>query len=506
MISRRSWSPFTPYCTPLRHPGLIVTCLTGFVGLPAHFSVAASSEPVDLERLTGKLLPAVLISEQPTPTRSLSTMMQQLGVTGISIAVFKNARIIAKKSTGVVTHNGRAIDSQTLFQAGSISKPVAAVATMQLAQAGFVDLDHDVNTYLKEWKLPTNEFTSTEKVTLRRIMSHTAGMTVHGFWGYPEGAAIPDTVSVLDGQPPANSPPIRVDVEPGSIWRYSGGGYTVIQKLLEDVTGAAFPDLLQDKVLQPARMNRSTFSAIQLNQSETNIAQPHDETGVLIEGGPRVHPEYAAAALWTTASDLAHFAMAIALSANANNEATLLSPETTAEMLTPVSPGEWSLGFQVGGAEETPYFWHSGGTRGYRSLLVSYQHGDGVAILTNGSHGDQIAASVLRTLASHYEWESFKPRSLKVIELTEDQIRPFAGSYQLPSGTVITFSVLDGKLIAEDPYHGRVVVLAEGAQHFFWPNHDTQAEFQSSTAGHVKQVAITINGTKMLGELIQIDD
>ena len=93
-----------------------------------------------------------------------------------------------------------------------------------------MDLDTDVNVYLKSWKLPANEIMAGTKVTIRELLTHTAGLTVHGFAGYASDAAIPSLVQILNGEKPANSAAIRVDTEPGTRWRYSGGGYVIIQQ------------------------------------------------------------------------------------------------------------------------------------------------------------------------------------------------------------------------------------------------------------------------------------
>ena len=151
------------------------------------------------------------------------------------------------------------VTPETLFQAASISKPVAAVAALFYVEKGLLDLDKDVNLKLKSWKVPSNEFTQNNKVTLRGILSHTAGLTVHGFPGYRFDKPVPSLVQVLDGEKPANTAAIRVDMTPGSKWRYSGGGYTVMQQLLIDVVKKPFPRIVKEAVLDPFGMTLSTY-------------------------------------------------------------------------------------------------------------------------------------------------------------------------------------------------------------------------------------------------------
>jgi CubicO group peptidase (beta-lactamase class C family) len=188
------------------------------------------------------------------------TQMARRHIPGLSLAIVQNGRIAAARAYGVADESTHApVSPATLFQAGSISKPVSALAALHLVEAGRLSLDGDVNTQLTGWKVPDNRFTATERITLRRLLSHNAGVTVHGFPGYDVAGPVPSLVQVLDGAPPANTPPIRADTVPGAIWRYSGGGFTIMQKLLIDVTGMPFPKLLQETVLGPIGMRSSSF-------------------------------------------------------------------------------------------------------------------------------------------------------------------------------------------------------------------------------------------------------
>ena len=176
------------------------------------------------------------------------------------MALIRDYRVVWEAAVGLADREeGKKATAETLFQAGSISKPVTAAALLREAQKGTFRLDVDVNDYLKSWKLPANELTAREKVTLERILSHGAGLTVHGFPGYAAGEAVPTVPQVLDGAPPANTAPVRVDLVPGSRWRYSGGGYTIAQLAMSDTLGQAFPDLMRTLCLAPAGMSLSTY-------------------------------------------------------------------------------------------------------------------------------------------------------------------------------------------------------------------------------------------------------
>ncbi len=149
--------------------------------------------------------------------------------------------------------------SETLFQAASISKPESALAALHLVQEGKLSLDENVNDKLRTWKVPDNQFTAQEKVTVRRILSHSAGITAQGLPGYTSDEPIPTVVQILNGDKPPNTDPIRVDVVSGTIRRYSNGAYVILQTLISDVTGKAFPEIMNELVLRPAGMTHSTY-------------------------------------------------------------------------------------------------------------------------------------------------------------------------------------------------------------------------------------------------------
>jgi CubicO group peptidase (beta-lactamase class C family) len=206
-------------------------------------------------------IPPIPISDGQPPLRlNLKQLMQTYRVPGLSIAVIDNFKIAWAKGYGVSeagSHNPVTI--HTLFQAGSVSKPVAATGALALVQQGKLSLDENVNDKLKSWQVPDNEFTKDQKVTLRRILSHSAGLTVHGFPGYAVGAPIPTLVQIFNGEPPANTKPVRVDNVPGTKFIYSGGGVTVEQLLLIDVTGKPFPQSMREAVLDKIGMSDSTY-------------------------------------------------------------------------------------------------------------------------------------------------------------------------------------------------------------------------------------------------------
>jgi CubicO group peptidase (beta-lactamase class C family) len=204
-------------------------------------------------------LPPLTLPDGQMVHMDVEEWMRLFKIPGASVAVFDNFQLVWSKAYGV-KEAGKAepVTLDTTFQAGSISKPVTAMAVMHFVQQGRFSLDDNINNLLVSWKVPDNEFTVREKVTLRRLLSHSAGLTVHGFGGYAVGAPIPSLVQVLDGEKPANSRPVRVDRVPGSKFNYSGGGTTVVQLMLIDQLKKPFPQLMAETVLEPLGLRHSS--------------------------------------------------------------------------------------------------------------------------------------------------------------------------------------------------------------------------------------------------------
>ncbi len=335
--------------------------------------------------------------------------MIALNVRGVSIAVIQNYEIEWAKGYGFADlESKRPVTTDTLFQAGSISKPVAAVACMKLIEMGKLSLDAPVNTFLKSWKLPDNDFSKEQKVTLRRIMSHSAGITVHGFPGYAAGEPVPSLVEVLNGAKPANTPAIRVDVTPGTIFRYSGGGYTIMQLMMIDVTGLTFPELMRQFVLTKAGMTHSTYEQPLPAALTGKAASGYRQNGDPVPGRYHTYPEMAAAGLWTTASDLARFAIEIQKSREGRSN-KILTQATVAEMLREQKK-PYGLGFgldQVGGSSR---FGHGGADEGFQALLSATMDGQGFVIMTNSDNGIRLANEIRMSIAAAYHWPD-KPDS-----------------------------------------------------------------------------------------------
>jgi CubicO group peptidase (beta-lactamase class C family) len=311
----------------------------------------------------------------------------------VSIAVIKDGAIEWARAYGVASN------VSTLLQAASLAKPVAAMAALHMAQYGNFGLDQDVNETLTSWKVPGNEFTRERKVTVRGILSHTAGLTVHGFRGYAEGEAVPDVLAILNGAKPANNDPIRVDTTPGTAYRYSGGGYVVLQLLLSERLQRPFPELMQRIVLQRVGMRDSTFEQPLPAERARRTAVAFHENGRSYTGGWHTYPEMAAAGLWTTPTDLCKFAVEVSMAARGLSNKVI--EQTMARAMITPHVGRYGLGF----VSESETFQHSGSNAGYRCRLVcTHEARHGAAIMTNSDNGGNLIGVILDAIAKESQW------------------------------------------------------------------------------------------------------
>jgi CubicO group peptidase (beta-lactamase class C family) len=383
---------------------LVAVCVAtgGAVG----YEVAPNqrSETVRMARVEDDLRVIDARGEDTPQRHSIAERMKALGVPGLSVAVFDGGTIIWSRGYGVRDRAAAdPVDERTLFQAASISKPVTSAALFRMIEDGRLALDEDVNLRLRSWKLPDSEFTRTDKVTPRRIVSHMAGLTVHGFGGYAAGAPLPTVPQILDGLPPANSPPVRVTAPPGARERYSGGGFTVLQLLMQDVAERPFGDLVNDLVLRPLNMTRSTFVQPLPPQLAEGAATGYQADGTPIAGRFHVYPELAAAGLWTTPSDLARFMLAIGRSYR-GEAGSFLQRDTATLMLTKI-PDAGGLGFGLSGEGRAHRYRHNGGNAGFTCYAVAFTAaGRGVVLMTNSDGGDGLMREFARAIAREYGW------------------------------------------------------------------------------------------------------
>jgi CubicO group peptidase (beta-lactamase class C family) len=379
------------------------------------------------------LRPARMLEGEATRW-SLEERMRHYGLPGSSIAVVHAGRIEFAGGYGVLERGSdRRVDADTLFQAASMSKPVAAFLVMQQVEAGVLDLDRDVNDWLRSWRVPANAFTAARPVTLRRILSHTAGLTVHGFEGFLPDAALPSLAQILSGAPAAGTPPVVVDRLPGTEQRYSGGGTTIAQLLLEEVTGRPFAELAEERLFAPLGMARSLFRQPLPAALAGNAASGHRADGSVLEGRWRVLPQLAAGGLWCTASDYARFLLELARAAR--GESPLLGAAFAQQMLEQQPGGFFALGPLVREAGETLRAEHGGANQGYRCESILFTaRGDGAVVMTNGDSGMPFCWEVFNAVAALHDWPGYLPAAAAAFPLPSETLARYAGLYRAVTG------------------------------------------------------------------------
>lgn len=382
-----------------------------------------------ISRVENGLIPAIRVEGLPNSNKNLLAQMKEMKVPAASIAVINEGKIEWAKAYGVIsTDSPLSANTQTRFQAGSVSKPVAAFAILSLVNKGLITLDEDVNHKLISWKVPDNEFTTAKKVTLRHLLSHSSGCSVIGFDGYKKNEPIPTLTQTLDGLPPANNPPVRVEFTPFSKMSYSGGGYNVAQQLVEDVTKMPFRKFVDDVLLKPLKMDQSTFEFIDFDNF-TNVALAHPTNGVPMVGGWKTYPESAAAGLWTTPTDLAKWLIEIQNEITSDGGTPILNKKLLDDMITPQVTVH-GLGPVISGQGNQLELSHKGRTDGFTCGFVSFPYlKKGAIVMINAGNEAGFVDDVLRSIASEYNWPSYSVKIKKTIDLDEAILEKYVGRY-----------------------------------------------------------------------------
>jgi CubicO group peptidase (beta-lactamase class C family) len=392
------------------------------------------------------------------PNQTLKERMNFYHVNAVSIAVIKDYKIEWARGYGWADSvDQRRVTTGTLFQAGSISKSLNAVAVLKMGQDKKLNLYADVNDYLTTWKFPYDSLSKSKKITLANLLSHTAGLSVHGFPGYEKGNSIPTLVQVLNGERPANTAAVRSAFEPGLKYEYSGGGTTISQLILQDITGKPYDEFMWENVLKPMGMKNSFFTQPPSEDKRKLLASAYYKDGKEVNGKYHIYPEQAAAGLWTNPTDLAYYIIEtqLALQGKSNK---VLSQEMTKLRLTPYIDNRVALGAFIKKKGEQTYFQHTGVDEGFvAEYYGSMEGGNGVVVMAN-TDNTAILDEIINSVATVYGWKGFvnPPGGMDMVwDMKQDRngnmwfaSEPGIIRYDGKSFTNITSKVSSGPLIS----------------------------------------------------------
>ncbi len=409
------------------------------------------------------------------------------------MAVIHNYQIEWAKAYGLAdTTTQRSVTTETRFQAGSISKSLNGVGVLTLVQDKKIELLTDINQYLTTWKFPYDSLAKNKKISTANLLSHTAGLTIHGFPGYGIQEELPTLSQVLNGQKPANTEAVRSQFEPGLRFQYSGGGTTISQLLLMDVTHQPYDQYMSEKVLKPMGMTNSSYT--QPPAGNALLATGYDGKGKEIAGKYNIYPEQAAAGLWTTPTDLCRYIIETQLAYQGKSE-KVLSQQTTRLRLTPYVDSSAALGVFITKKGTDTYFGHGGADQGFLSQYYgSLTNGDGVVIMVNSNNG-AILKEIVNSVATVYNWKEFYKPVIKKVEIVPDSIlQTYVGEYELGPNFILTVTVDQNRLIIQATGQPKFEVFPETQTRFFPKEFEALIEFVKDESGKITKIILFQGG------------
>ncbi len=397
-----------------------------------------------IEKVENSLSP--LVVKNGEPLWNLEKQMQKYNISGLSMAVINNYKVDWSKGYGSTGNKEVPIvNKQTVFQAASMSKFVNAIAILKLIELNKLSLDEDINKYLTSWKFPYNNENYGNPITLRQLLSHTAGLSTHGFGGYKNAKNLPSITQTLEGRKPANSEKVE-QVEPNNKkFRYSGGGTTISQLILMENSSMLYEHFLSNNILEPLKINESFYST-ELNKYPKNLAFGHKGNGKTLKNKYYIYPELAAAGLWTTPTNLSKIIIDIQLSLK-NGSGKILSQQSAKELIEPTLKNNNSaLGVFSENQNGNLYLQHSGSNRGFRGkFYFSAENGNGLVVMVNGTN-TKIIEEITRSVISVYKWKGFEQMTVSEdLKINNADLTKFVGTYTLENREV-NVTIKKGKL------------------------------------------------------------
>jgi len=452
-----------------------------------------------LVRASAHLQSGLVVEGLPVETWPMDRRMEQFSVPGVSVAVIEGGRLAAARAWGVrVAGTAEPVTTETLFQAGSLSKPVTALVALTLVGEGRLDLEGPVNAVLRSWKIPDSELTRATPVTFRHLLSHQAGLTRFGYL-VPRGrGAIPAMAELLRGG--VNDwPPITVEQEPGSTHAYSNSGYCVLQLALEDAAGTSLHELARKRLFEPLHMSHSRFdeplepevlAAAAAGHTRRRHADGSRAEPATVEGRAQMAPA-AAGGLWSTPSDLGRLVEEV-LRARRHERSKVLTPELAEAFLTPQAPGE-GLGIHLEGSAPALRARHTGGMPGFVAHLVFYPAtGQGAVVMSNSDGGSFLNQEIIAAIAAEFDWPGYPVRR-RLGTASVAQLRQIVGVYALDVQPDTTFTVrLEGSVATGriNRYPPFPLTATDVADRFVEPSRGLELVFERDDSGLVQSVSL----------------
>ena len=409
--------------------------------------------------------------------------MDYYQVPGIGIAVLNNDTVQFVKGYGFANREKKSlVDKNTIFQAASVGKPITALAILKMAEANLISLDDDVNKYLKGWQIDYSDYVDSTYASISQILSHRSGLSRGSVAYYEIGEVIPtDEIEMLNATPPAKLEPVRLKFEPGTDWSYSGGGYTVLQKVIEDVLKMSYERAIDSIVFQPLQMSRSFFDPTFTNKNE-NVAIGYNYDSSPVNGGWMILTELAAGGLWTTPEDILKFITAINHSLNGQAN-SILKKESVEKML--------NLGLFVDSEASPTIFSFRGTNRGYRCEFVGFlENGQshGAMVMANSYNSRYLIQEILRNISSLYEWRypfAQKPVDFTTVDFSDEIANKISGKYLSDDSRYnISIENRNNSLIANRIWNNRSVNIIQISDSVFIdPSNSEEFKFSIDKEG-----------------------
>ncbi len=406
------------------------------------FCGCSEQEKVTAPKFESHLVPAIQVSSEPR-FYNLKDRMEHYQVTGLSIAIVKDGKIVWNEGYGYAQlQDSIKVNSKTVFQAGSLSKSITALLTMKLVEKGVLKLDQNIEDYLETWEFPKSKYATKTPITLKSLLSHTSGVKNNNHFGFPQDEPFPSLNSILNGY--KNYKAVSMDTFPGIRYRYSNTGYAIIQKIIEDVTDKTLQEVAHEEIFVPFGMTNTNFSTRVYSETDTQTSYAFNRKGKRYKQYWFNAANKASGGLWTTAEDLSKFILGMQAALQSNQG--FISQDMVGRMIKPVK-AKYGLGFDIKKVQDSTIFYHTGKNRGYTNIMMGMdREKNGIVVLTNSDNGGYLFMEIVRGISDIYGWSFSKPEILETIDVPRNILETYVGTYQLvlEDETYTLKIVLDG--------------------------------------------------------------